>query len=117
MFCVIVSPGKGSSQGSLTCPHAQGLLCRPVLEDYPLTSFQMLLLQVLQLETFSPLQSPAYTKARGLSLKQRERVPEVHLQPPVRPTSNKTPGDSPLGVPEVIPGSLAVPTCLHRPFS
>lgn len=68
VFCVIVSPGKGSSQGSLTCPHAQGLLYRPVLEDYPPTSFQMLLLQLLQLEMFSPLQSPAYTKAQGLSL-------------------------------------------------
>lgn len=84
MFCVIVFPGKGSSQGSLTCPYAQGLLYRPVLEDYPLTSFQMLLLEVLQLETFSPLQSPAYTKARGLSLKQRERV-HVPEGPPAAP--------------------------------
>lgn len=58
MFCVTLRPGKGSSQGSLTGPGAQGLLCRPVLEAYPLRSFRGLL-EALQVETFSPLLSPA----------------------------------------------------------
>lgn len=112
VFYVIVSPGKGSSQGSLTCPHAQGLLYRPVLEDYPPTSFQMLLLQVLQLEMFSPLQSPAYTKARGLSLKQRERVPEGPSAAPLQAHKQQDTWGLSTGCPR---GDPRVTGCTHLP--
>lgn len=66
-FCVVVSPGKGSSQGSLACPRARRLLCRPVLEAHPLRTFQMLL-EALRLESFSPSPSPAYAKTPGWNL-------------------------------------------------
>lgn len=64
MFCVIVFLGKGSSQGSLTCPHAQRLLYGPLLEDYPRQASRCLCWRLCS-ETFSPLQSPADTKVSG----------------------------------------------------
>lgn len=109
MFCVTVRPGKGSSQGSLTCPGAQGLLCAPVLEAYPLRSFRVLL-EALQLETFSPLQSPAYTKGPGRSLKQRERAHVLAYSG--RPTGIKTPGEVAIGGPAGDPGVMG---CAHLP--
>lgn len=99
-FCVVVSPGKGSSQGSLACPRAQRLLCRPVLEAHPLRTFQMLL-EALRLESFSPSPSPTYAKTPGWNLQRRERACVLlclrrSTWGPLRAQGERTPRASPL---------------------